>query len=175
MTAKVIKLFYECVRCGVSKPFSEFYSDKRPGRGIRPTCKVCCREHNSRKYRDSQTVRDLSYFRHVKCKYEILKEQWQAMVLDQCGCCAVCHAQFSEDIYPCVEHDHDFDEVRGLTCDPCNRAIALMKDKFLTAYNIFEYLLRSKIGIRPLRPSVPGAEIMFRLCRADVFDQAVQR
>ena len=59
--------------------------------------------------------------------YGISLENYQDMFDAQGGCCAICN-QISEEEHLCVDHCHQTNEVRGLLCRTCNRALGLFKD-----------------------------------------------
>lgn len=40
-----------CSRCGVAKPFSEFYADRSRKDVLHPACKSCCREAQRLSYK----------------------------------------------------------------------------------------------------------------------------
>lgn len=58
---------------------------------------------------------------------------------EQGGACAVCLHPFSAT--PFVDHDHVTGRVRGLLCDPCNKAIGFLRDDPVIAMSVVMYLI----------------------------------
>ena len=100
-----------CPHCGTQTP-------------LRGRCKEC--------------ARDYSY----QTKYNFSTAEYEDMYSKQGGVCAICQAPQSNKRFKhlCVDHDHGTGVVRGLLCDPCNRAIGLMKDDIKLLSNAIEYL-----------------------------------
>lgn len=63
---------------------------------------------------------------HLRRKYGLTQNMFEALVLAQLGKCAVCDANEATDLH--VDHDHRTGKVRGLLCGKCNKAIGLMND-----------------------------------------------
>jgi predicted nucleic acid-binding Zn ribbon protein len=65
---------------------------------------------------------------HIKNRYNITLEEWDIMLLQQGGVCAICkRPQSVEGKRLAVDHDHITNRVRGLLCNPCNMLIGLME------------------------------------------------
>jgi hypothetical protein len=62
-------------------------------------------------------------------RYGITVAEYDRLFADQNGVCAIC-GNTNDDIALCIDHDHKTNEVRGLLCNLCNRAIGLMKDDY---------------------------------------------
>lgn len=76
--------------------------------------------------------------RHLKQKYGITHEEYQAMVDERNNCCDICKQQPRDGRYLVVDHCHKTGKIRGLLCDACNTGIGLLGD------NPKELLLRMK-------------------------------
>ena len=61
---------------------------------------------------------------HLKRKFGMTLEQYDAMLEVQNGVCAICKRPPRDDISLHVDHDHSTGAVRGLLCFPCNNALA---------------------------------------------------
>jgi len=58
---------------------------------------------------------------HLKRKFKITLDQYEAILISQNNCCAVCHKDRSEfDRAFAVDHNHNTNEIRGLLCFYCN-------------------------------------------------------
>lgn len=84
--------------------------------------------------------------RHLKKKYNLSIEDYDAMIEKQGGVCAICGGSLydSRGYRPHVDHDHITGKVRGILCVHCNNAIGGWKDdksKLIKAYN---YLLNNE-------------------------------
>lgn len=94
------------------------YGKDRRRRGIKPP------SHNPDAFRA----------RRIKHRYGITIEQYEQMVEDQQGLCAVCghpptnnNTRAHWDGKLCIDHDHETGEVRGLLCNDCNLAVGYGK------------------------------------------------
>jgi hypothetical protein len=63
---------------------------------------------------------------HLRRKYGLTQNMYEALVLAQLGKCAVCGANEATNLH--VDHDHRTNKVRGLLCGKCNKAIGLLND-----------------------------------------------
>jgi hypothetical protein len=74
-----------------------------------------------------------AHAKRIKNKYGVSLEQYQAMLLEQKGCCAICDkpetaAQQGRVITLSVDHDHADNTVRGLLCRTCNAMLGQSQD-----------------------------------------------
>lgn len=131
-----------CPRCGGSaKKYTKVYkSGPRKGRSeVKFACKTCMQFYNSR----SKTYR--RNWNRLK-KYGLTPEQFQKMVEEQQGACAICLKKFVEE--PCVDEDHKTKQIRGLLCDDCNVGLGRMKDNIPALLKAVEYLQDSTVSRR---------------------------
>lgn len=67
--------------------------------------------------------------RNIKSRYGITVEQYDAMLAEQGGRCAICGTDTPGGKGGFhVDHCHDGTQVRGLLCHRCNVGIGLMQD-----------------------------------------------
>lgn len=110
-----------CAKCDTEKPLGRFH---RQGEGKRHSwCKPCYNEWN----RKRRKKRPKSYWRRRNFiqRYGMTKEEADDMLADQGGC-AICG---EDPDRPCVDHDHDTGEVRGVLCHGCNIRLASLEDE----------------------------------------------
>lgn len=137
----------KCSRCGQEKPTSDYHKDGRNSDGLCGWCKPCkvgyarkYRDENLDKVRESQRRSRNSNPRVYRNKqllwtFGITLEQYEQMLEDQGGVCAVC-GKTENEIHPQskkvrnlnVDHCHQTGRVRGLLCNSCNRGIGLLND-----------------------------------------------
>ena len=83
-------------------------------------------------------------FRHwiidIRKRYGITEDQYNAMMTDQNGVCAICLKKCSARERLGVDHCHTTKKVRGLLCVKCNNAIGLFNDDPEIARRASEYL-----------------------------------
>lgn len=138
-----------CKTCGIVKPLSEYYPHPTTRDRRYPNCKPCHKEggwehyrKNKQKYVDSNRRRyhenpDKEKARARQKNYGLSQEQYEQMLKDQDRCCVICAVSFEERT-PCVDHDHETEEVRGLLCSPCNRLLGVFEGP--TGTKMAEYL-----------------------------------
>lgn len=78
----------------------------------------------------------------IKMRYKLTPERYYEMLQEQEGMCAVCERLPVEGRKLCVDHCHDTGVVRGLLCDPCNRALGQIGDDLDRAHRMVRYLER---------------------------------
>lgn len=115
-----------CAKCGVEKPLADFH--KQPGgpMGRHSYCKACASVY----YRGRKRVtapekrRDLNF----KERYGLSAEDVIHKIKEQGGKCAICGKELVDSSRPCVDHDHDSKQVRGILCHACNIALHHIED-----------------------------------------------
>ena len=100
-----------CTKCGVGKRVKH-----------KTTCADC--------YRNAALVR----------KYGVTLAEYETMLADQNGVCAICETT-NDTVRPlAVDHDHTTGKVRGLLCDRCNPGIGYFRDKIDVLRKAITYL-----------------------------------
>jgi len=126
-----------CPKCQIDKDASEFTKNKHQTDGLYPYCRECKYTHAQDDYRLN------GWGKHLKRTYGITIEDYNALLEQQDGVCAICKNEHEHAL--CVDHDHETGDIRGLLCKPCNVAIGNFKDdtrrleeaiKYLDMYNM---------------------------------------
>jgi len=84
--------------------------------------------------------------------YGILPEQFEALLLDQKGLCAICACALVVDApvgtanSACVDHCHVTGCIRGLLCRKCNIGIGHLQESPQVLRSALQYLARSENG-----------------------------
>jgi hypothetical protein len=75
--------------------------------------------------------------------YGITPEEYEEMLEQQGGKCAICGVVFGDDkkTSPHVDHDHSSRFVRGILCQNCNFAIGLFEDDVDKLQSAIDYLI----------------------------------
>jgi hypothetical protein len=146
-----------CNKCHELKPLDEFYRLATMRDGHRNDCKACNLAAKAARYRanpDSARERtrrwqlenperyaekQASYRRsgakkvadrrsHLKRKYGLSLEQYEAILAQQGGGCGICGRPPSGRISLHVDHDHRSGRIRGLLCFVCNSSLGEFDD-----------------------------------------------
>ena len=147
----------KCKRCGETKPLDAFYAQKGCRDGRRPECKSCTSERRKNWYQQNRereiarvkawqqqnAARINAYHRsqrerpevkarerdgHLRRKFGITIEQYDAMFEEQGGVCFICRRPPTEGISLHVDHYHATGRNRGLLCFRCNNALGDLDD-----------------------------------------------
>lgn len=90
-------------------------------------------------YRD--THKDKMKDMILKKLYGVSIDTYNDMFQKQEGRCAICERHQSEFRRAlCVDHDHKTEEIRGLLCLNCNRALGIFRDSIKRLNNAIKYL-----------------------------------
>jgi len=74
-------------------------------------------------------------------RYGISLEEYGHLFNNQGGRCKICgrlHTEFARGLV--IDHDHVTGQVRGLLCDPCNRALGYFQEKITNLNSAIEYI-----------------------------------
>jgi dCMP deaminase len=122
-----------CSLCKTEKDDSKFHKRILPSGNVslRSGCIDC-----NKKYRNI----DLEYKNHLKRTYDLSKEEYDFMLKKQGNKCAICSRSNEKRLS--VDHDHITNEIRGLLCTSCNRAIGVLGDDLDGVERALHYLNR---------------------------------
>ncbi len=109
-----------CTNCLTVKPLSDFHDHAGFRDGKQSWCSTCMNEDQKAKGRG----------RRYKWTYGLTIEQYDKMLEQQGGCCAICGATEpgGSNKHFAVDHDHTIKVVRGLLCASCNMGIGQLGD-----------------------------------------------
>ena len=116
----------QCIKCGEQKPLSEFQKREDIKSGYRGTCNTCRSIYNS--------------MRHRKIKYSIAQDEFEKILKNQKFCCDICKKELVKGHGTHVDHCHSTGKIRGILCNPCNRALGYFKDSTQSLKSAILYL-----------------------------------
>jgi hypothetical protein len=129
-----------CTKCGFPKEEEEFSRNTRGGNsnGRNSWCKVCMSLYSKERYKNNPRVNSDSAFRRL---YGITLIEYDQMLKEQFGVCAMYGRADSSGRRLCVDHDHQTGEVRGLLCMRCNSGLGFFENN---VQNLAKYLASRK-------------------------------
>jgi hypothetical protein len=80
------------------------------------------------------------YSYHLKTKHGITLAQYQLLVREQDGKCAICGETDINGKRLAVDHDHKTGKIRGLLCTKHNTALGLLGDDLAGVKRAYDYL-----------------------------------
>lgn len=145
----------KCKDCKETKPFTEYHKMSKAKDGHQYICKVCRKElektrrdyHKKKmkrlranpEYRIKEAANKRDY--RLQYWYGITEEEYYVLLEKQNYCCKICSVNYKDTARTlAVDHNHETNEVRGLLCDACNRALGMFKDSPELLYKALQYL-----------------------------------
>ena len=143
-----------CKKCGLTKPFDDFYREKACADGYRPECKSCNLAGRKAKYREDPKKeiarvrawqqrnrehvneyhkryraqhRDELREGHLRRTYGLTIDEYERLVDAQGGGCAICGDGPLDG--QSLHVDHSGQIVRGALCVRCNNGLGQFKDE----------------------------------------------
>ncbi|MFY1694019.1 MULTISPECIES: endonuclease domain-containing protein [unclassified Solwaraspora] len=113
-----------CRKCGQTKPRTAFYDQLHSALPRRP-CKACILADKRARYATKDGDR-VSHAQVLREKYNLTSAQYEQMLADQAGRCAICgqsetaRGRGGAPRRLAVDHDHRSGVVRQLLCHRCN-------------------------------------------------------
>ena len=129
-----------CPDCGAWKPLEDFPRNRRTRDGRHAYCKPC---HNARGHESRQRLYGGSRHYHLKRRYGIGADEFDALLAKQGGVCRICGRPDPEH----VDHDHKTGRVRGILCFNCNGGLGQFADDVDRLESAAHYL--SSAGVVP--------------------------
>lgn len=77
---------------------------------------------------------------HLKRRFGMTPEQYDAMLVEQGGGCAICRRPPRSDISLHVDHDHSTGRIRGILCFRCNNSLGDLEDDPMLLRAALRYL-----------------------------------
>jgi hypothetical protein len=120
--------------------------------------KISCRKKTQQRYYKKNKKKLLAYSKNwcknhpdkyavykrkylLKVTYGITLEQYNEMLHNQKGVCAIC-SQSNRNGRPLViDHDHKTGNIRGLLCDKCNPVLGYVDENIKTLNKMITYLI----------------------------------
>lgn len=126
-----------CPTCQKTKPIEDFPRNATAEDGRGAYCKPC----HSVQGRENRTKNHGSRGYHLKRRYGITQEDFNKILEQQQGACAICDTGAGEKPWH-VDHDHSTGRVRGILCHSCNTGLGNFKDDPEVLRKALEYLVR---------------------------------
>lgn len=125
-----------CSVCKSVKPLAAFALDNRPNHNGRQSR---CRQCRSDAYR-ALKASDHRFLQTqlLKSRFGITRDDWEVMVAEQGGRCAICGQIPHRTL--AVDHDHVTGKIRGLLCDSCNNGLGRFRDDPIALRTAAQYL-----------------------------------
>lgn len=122
----------KCCACLEFKALDLFYTDNSAPDKKTYSCIACYEKRRlERKHANPEAHLKKTQSFWLKHRYGISLEEYQKMLINQDGKCAICDRIDSGkkgNKAFCVDHCHKTGKVRGLLCMPCNRSLGQFKD-----------------------------------------------
>lgn len=158
-------------KCKRTLPIAEFHNSRGAADGKQAKCKQCVSDYQkanreersaySREWRKKggaeQKLKERGY--HLKRKFGLTLEQFDAMLAAQDGRCGACPATEPGSTNWHVDHDHaccpDKDKtcgncIRSILCARCNQVLGMVQEDQSVLYYLIQYIARNQ-NITPER------------------------
>ena len=138
-----------CSVCQETKLIEAFKKDSSLSSGHKSICKKCHNASHKMRKASSDPIAIRASRRNslLKCEYNLTPEQYDRMVEEQHGLCAVCKRPETRidrrtGIIRClsIDHDHKTGKVRRLLCATCNSALGLLGDDPVRIAALLKYI-----------------------------------
>lgn len=104
-----------------------------------------CSEHKQEEPEEEFTPKGSAckqgkYEAHIRLRYGLLPDEYNAMMEAQDGLCAICQKRPAKY----VDHCHETGKVRGILCPGCNTAIGQFEDDLDIINRAIHYLVDAR-------------------------------
>ena len=149
MTATAILRSKACSNCQSIKPITDFGEASGYRDGHYGQCKSCRSKLNSayaklHPAKRKKTTPEANRKNALKTKYGLTESQFERMLADQNGACAICKTESPGGRHGTfhVDHCHDTGKVRGVLCHSCNVTLGRVGDSIDGVMRYLNYLER---------------------------------
>jgi hypothetical protein len=145
-----------CSKCKQSKSLEEFDRHKSCTEQRRSHCKIC-RQANTKIWRQSNPKRSIEHTEKyqranpektkldawkykIKQKFNLSKEEYDSILANQNGVCAICFKTCISGRRLAVDHNHKTNKNRGLLCSNCNIGLGHLQEDIRILNSMIEYI-----------------------------------
>lgn len=129
----------KCTKCCLMLDLSNFYSKGKTASRLFSCCKSC---YLAQQKRDRKPVK----FRDtLKTRYGLTVDQYNRLVADSCGVCAICGRENLKGMRLFIDHDHVTKKVRELLCINCNSMLGMANDSLVVLEAAIKYLKKHSV------------------------------
>ena len=120
--------FKTCTKCDRELHVSCYHKGGASD-GLRGDCMKCHRKARMAS-EERPGIRQRNNLKKVLSVHKISRSKFDAMLISQLGCCAICDRQFmgQDKKSPCIDHNHETGKIRGLLCVHCNTLVGLIEN-----------------------------------------------
>lgn len=138
-----------CRLCKQQVSLDQFTRNRTARDGLAYECGPC-RRKAGREYATAHRNPERSRIQKLKLKYQMTPEQFEVLVQNQKGLCAICDTAPLTILH--IDHDHSCCAkdtscgrcIRGLLCAKCNKALGLLNDNPVTLLKAAAYVEKYK-------------------------------
>ena len=144
----------QCIKCKQLKLLSDFHKVRKNVDKPRNICKQCHNDQFKKNYRNNPEkyrayTNSKSYRPEIKRRSNLKKfgltiDDYDKMLENQNGVCAICLNSCNSGKRLAVDHCHETGKVRQLLCRRCNQSIGKFNDDPILLQKAVDYLLKWK-------------------------------
>lgn len=143
------RILKTCNKCGGSFPLNNFYIKANAPDGRDYKCKTCAKAYRRKHYTDNPNYYKEYYettgrYVHLHRNYGVDAEQYNRMINEQGGVCAICESPPPELRPLHLDHDHITGKPRGLLCAKCNSMLTHFGDRPEGLLRVLDYVQRGE-------------------------------
>ncbi len=133
-----------CPKCRETKPRKDFGLRAPNAQGkvySKSYCKQCENLISTEKHRgDPERTKARNKVTSLSRYFDMTPDQYQELLEQQGGVCAICREEAPADSRLHIDHDHSDGQVRGLLCRDCNHGLGRFKDDPVLLERAIAYL-----------------------------------
>ena len=127
LTLSPVILNKQCKGCYKVHPINHYGKQSVATGKLKSRCKDCNRESlYAWRLAHPDRFRKVGWAYELRKLYGITVADYEQMLLNQGGVCAICGKINTRQLKLAVDHNHKTGKIRGLLCDRCNRGIGLL-------------------------------------------------
>jgi hypothetical protein len=148
----------KCSTCQERFPRTAFNKNRNTKDGLQNQCRECSKDSRGKYLKTRRAYRqklnreryasEEGYRKHLdryfRYTYKISLVEYEALVTEQGGLCAICANPPDEGKRLSVDHCHDSEQVRGLLCGNCNTGLGHFRDSPQLLNKAIHYLYEKK-------------------------------
>ena len=82
---------------------------------------------------------------NLKKNFNLTLNEFDEMLKNQNDKCVICNSNFTILKKPCVDHDHETNQVRELLCQKCNTVVGFVYEDLNIVNNLYNYIKKHKL------------------------------